>query len=234
MSAFITTGKLNDGQEFSVRSLNLHDIDEVMSLQKKVVLALAEPDFLQPLTVEEYTKILNNNDLMIGVFVGEKMIAFRAMLAPENDDEGLGADIGLRVEEFSSIIYSEISNVDPDFRGNGLQTYMGKILLRNLDRKKYKYMLATVAPFNIASLKDKFALGMEIAELKEKFGGKLRYLFVKELTKESTSSSTSPTEYINMSDMKQQKMLLNEGYRGIAMEKRGNEWFIRFESRNRI
>ncbi|WP_067726354.1 N-acetyltransferase [Oceanobacillus damuensis] len=229
MGTYITTGKLGNGQEFSVRYLNLNDIDEVMNLQNKVVKALPEPDVLQPLTKGEYAKILNNKDMVIGVFVSKKLIAFRAMLAPENDDEGLGADIGLRVEEFPSIIYSEISNVDPDFRGNGLQTYMGKILISNIDRKKYKYVLATVAPFNIASLKDKFSLGMEIAELKEKFGGKLRYLFVKELTAENPSPFASGTENINMSAMEQQKMLLNEGYRGTAMEYRNNDWYLRFE-----
>ena len=41
---------------------------------------------------------------------------------------------------------------------------------------KYDYVCCTVAPFNIPSLKDKFAQGMAIAALKEKYGGSLRYV----------------------------------------------------------
>ena len=35
---------------------------------------------------------------------------------------------------------------------------------------------AAPLPFNIPSLKDKFAQGMEIAALKEKYGGSMRYV----------------------------------------------------------
>ena len=37
-------------------------------------------------------------------------------------------------------------------------------------------MFRTVAPFNIPSLKDKFAQGMEVAALKEKYSGSMRYV----------------------------------------------------------
>ncbi|WP_087974491.1 hypothetical protein [Oceanobacillus rekensis] len=226
---YLTTGKLHNGQTFYVRYLNLQDLPNIIKLQSKVVKALPEPDVLQPLTIEEYTNILNGETLMIGVFVEEKLIAFRAMLVPENDEEGLGADIGLSEEVFPTIIYSEISNVDPDFRKNGLQTYMGEILVNNINRKLFRYVLATVAPFNIPSLKDKFSLGMEIAVLKEKFDGKLRYVFVRDLNREARTDITLDVQNIKMEHIEQQQSLLMAGYRGVSVELIGNEWHVRFE-----
>ncbi|MGJ9459455.1 GNAT family N-acetyltransferase [Oceanobacillus sp. CF4.6] len=222
---YLTTGKLDNGMNFYVRYLTIKDLPEVINLQSKVVQGLPEPDVLQPLTTEEFTRILKDRNLMIGVFVDERMIAFRAMLAPEKDEEGLGADIGLKEEKFGTIIYSEISNVDPDYRGNGLQTYMGKILVNNIDDNRYRYILATVAPFNIASLKDKFALGMEIAVLKEKFGGKLRYVFKKDLNIEAQTVPTKEID-IKMEDIERQQAILMTGYRGVSMKNIADEWYV--------
>ena len=52
-------------------------------------------------------------------------------------------------------------------------SHHGRITKEN---SKYDYVCCTVAPFNIPSLKDKFSQGMEIAALKEKYGGSMRYV----------------------------------------------------------
>ena len=83
---------------------------------------------------------------------------------------------------------------------------------------QYDYVCCTVAPFNIPSLKDKFAQGMEIAALKEKYGGSLRYVFVKELRGDKESDWTD-VKHILMSDAGRQQALLSEGYRGYEMKK---------------
>ena len=221
-----TTGKLHNGQEFYVRYLNFEDLSKIIKLQSKVVRALPNPEVLQPLTTGEFMNILNDESLIIGIFIDGKMIAFRAMLVPENDEEGLGADIGLSEKAFPSLIYSEISNVDPDYRGNGLQTYMGKLLVNNINRKQFRYILATVAPSNIPSIKDKFSLGMEIAVLKEKYGGKLMFLFVKDLYKETRSNVSADVQKVKNDNLEQQQALLMAGYRGVSMEKIDNEWYV--------
>ncbi len=79
-------------------------------------------------------------------------------------------------------------------------------------------MCCTVAPFNIPSLKDKFAQGMEIAALKEKYGGSLRYVFVKELRGDKESDWTD-VQSILMSDASGQQALLSEGIVGMRWRK---------------
>src|SRR5699024_10216636 len=106
------------------------------------------------------------------------------LVPPLDDPEHLGIDAGIAKQERHKMIYSEITVVHPYYRGNGLQTYMGEIVFEQMDKNLYPYVAATVAPFNIPSLKDKFALGMMIIALEEKYNGKLRYVLFKDFTQD--------------------------------------------------
>ncbi|CAG9612332.1 hypothetical protein BACCIP111899_01505 [Bacillus rhizoplanae] len=216
-------------QPFKVTPLSLHHIEQILSVQDDVIEALENKQSLQPLTLEEFQNILTGNGLMIGAFANEQLIAFRALLIPPIDEEHLGLDIGLQGEELERVIYQEVSNVHPTHQGNGLQKMLAKLIMAQLKQvdNKYDYVCCTVAPFNIPSLKDKFAQGMEVAALKEKYSDRLRYVFVKDLKSERQIEWVNVEELL-MSDIAGQKKLLMEGYRGYEMEFRGGEYLVRF------
>ncbi|MEH7457607.1 GNAT family N-acetyltransferase [Bacillus sp. JJ1127] len=216
-------------QTFTVAPLSLQHIGQILSVQDDVIEALENKENLQPLTLEEFQNILNGNGFMIGAFVDEQLIAFRALLVPPIDEDHLGLDIGLTCEELERIIYQEVSNVHPTYQGNGLQKILAKVIMAQLKQldNKYDYVCCTVAPFNIPSLKDKFAQGMEIATLKEKYSDRLRYVFVKELQSEREKEWMN-IEKLLMSDIAGQKRLLAEGYRGYEMEFCGGEYWVWF------
>ncbi|ASN06049.1 GNAT family N-acetyltransferase [Virgibacillus necropolis] len=225
MNTKLTNGTLRDGQAFHVRYLIVEDIPIILNLQEKVKHALQSPATLEPLSKEEFNVILSGHELMIGVFIEEKIIAFRAMLDPEVDDEHLGIDAGLLPEELPKVIYSEISSVDPDYRGNGLQMYMGKLLMKRIDVKRFQYVCATVAPLNIPSLKDKLSLGLKIVALKEKYGGKLRYILIKDLTAKPEDTLTDET-FILSTDITEQQKVLEAGFRGVSIKEENKELYI--------
>lgn len=209
----------------TISLLTEDQLSEVLALQEKVLVVLDQPEFLQPLTLEEFQKILRGNGMMAGAFIDNRLIAFRAMLDPGEDDEHLGIDAGVPVNELTSVLYSEISVVDPEFRGNGLQTILGKWLMEHVDVNRYRYICTTVAPHNIPSLKDKFALGLQIAGLKVKYGNKLRYILFKDLEKPFRTQSTEEVVVL-MSDTTQQQQLLAEGFIGQRIEQRVADWFV--------
>ncbi|MBU8880523.1 GNAT family N-acetyltransferase [Bacillus sp. FJAT-29790] len=229
----IYEGTLNkNGQEgplpFRVRTLNSDHLPAILNVQEEVLLQLQGKDTLQPLTKEEFEFILTGKGLMIGAFDEEKLIAFRALLVPPIDEEHLGIDIGLPEEELSRVIYQEISNVLPAYRGNQLQKILATLIMQELAKSNhgYRYVCCTVAPFNMPSLKDKFAQGMEIGALKEKYGGSLRYVFMKDL-KESEPQEFGEITSILMSDTAAQQAKLTEGWRGVTMEEReGTMWVV--------
>ncbi|PGU09497.1 N-acetyltransferase [Bacillus cereus] len=218
-----------NNESFHVTLLSLEHIKQILSLQNVIVEALENKSRLQPLSLEEFQYILEGNGMMIGAFIENELIAFRALLVPPIDDEHLGIDIGLPESELHRVIYQEISNVHPNCRGNGMQKILANVIMDELQKEdsKYDYVCCTVAPFNIPSLKDKFAQGMEIAALKEKYGGSMRYVFVKEL-REDKERDWIDVQSILMSDASGQQALLSEGYRGYEMVKLNNTFFIKF------
>ncbi|MFS0749054.1 hypothetical protein [Oceanobacillus sp. 1P07AA] len=217
---------LRDGTNVKVRYLTREDLPIIMQLQNIVLEDLIDKDRLEPLSKEEFLTILSGDKLMIGVFNQKTLIGFRAFLNPKNDEEGLGKDIGLLESEYPHIVYSEISNVHPDYRGNGLQTFMGKTWMDSLNRRDVRYILATVAPFNIASLKDKFALGMRIYQLKNKYGGKLRYIFCKDL--QANDNRVKEMKTIEMGDIQKQQQYVNDGYVGVKMIQVKDTWYVEY------
>jgi hypothetical protein len=220
---------LKNGTEITILRLTTHQLDEILILQRKVIESLSTDSFLQPLTEEEFNYILNGKGLMIGAYYNEQLIAFRAMLEPELDEEHLGKDAGLPRSEWPLVLYSEISNVDPGFRGNGLQVLLGKLLMKEVDQQRFHYICTTVAPFNIASLKDKFAHGMQIVSLKVKYGDMLRYILMKDLRQLATGNSFMESCHIAMEDTKEQQRHLLEGWIGTGIEKLDDLWVVRFE-----
>lgn len=220
---------LKNGREITIKRLEADQLDEILILQRKVIESLSTGSFLQPLTEEEFSYILNGKGLMIGAYYQEQLIAFRAMLEPELDEEHLGKDAGLPRSEWPLVLYSEISNVDPDFQGNGLQVLLGKVLMKQVDSQRFRYICTTVAPFNIASLKDKFAHGMQIVALKVKYGDLLRYILMKDLTGPLIEQDTLDSCFVLMADTEQQQKYLYDGWKGTGIEQVDNQWVVRFE-----
>jgi hypothetical protein len=213
-------------QSFNVQTLTLDHLSDILIVQEQIILSLKDRDILQPLSKQEFQFILDGNGLMLGAFVDDTLIAFRALLVPPIDEEHLGLDIGLKVEELQKVIYQEISNVLPEYRGNQLQKTLAILIMQELSQQhhEYRYVCCTVATSNIPSLKDKFVQGMEILALKEKYGGIMRYIFVKDL-QEVNSPIWNQVAFIQMDDIEAQQAKLAEGWRGFQIENRdGVQW----------
>lgn len=226
----IAQGVFPDGQAYIVRRLSDEDIPSVLRLQELVVNHLADRTRLEPLSEGEYYYITGGKGVLIGVFVNNELISFRAVVEPESRREHLGIDAGLPEEELDFVVYQEISNVHPDWRGLNLQRRMAQWAMSELARTNhpYKYVCATVAPFNIPSLKDKFGQGMQIAALKPKYRGHLRYVFIKEL--DGGEERNGESVLCPMGDTEGQQKLLSDGYRGLKMELIDEVYYVEYRN----
>ncbi|SDO21187.1 hypothetical protein SAMN05518871_11245 [Psychrobacillus sp. OK028] len=220
-------GKLGE-KKYIVRELTLEHMDSILRLQHIVLRAMENDNFLSPLTVGEYEDSIVRN-LMIGAFVDNELIAFRALAVPPVDEQHLGYDIGLSHEQLEKVVYQEITNVHPQFRGFGLQKKLGAIIMELLDASPYTHVCATVAPFNIASLKDKLSQGMVIGALKKKYGGMLRYVFYKKIH----VARNNGVKFIEipMDAIEQQQQLIADGWIGTAILQKENTWYVTYEEK---
>ncbi|MFJ7972683.1 GNAT family N-acetyltransferase [Psychrobacillus sp. NPDC096389] len=221
------TGKLGE-KEYVVRVLEKDSVEDVLRLQDLVLETLINNDFLSPVTKEEYEDFVAKS-LMVGVFVENKLVAFRALAIPEIDEHHLGYDIGLQTEQLDQVVYQEITNVHPDYRGFGLQKKLGAIVMELLDASPYTHVCATVAPFNIASLKDKLSQGMVIGALKNKYADMLRYVFYKKLHEERKAGGE--VLEVNMADTEKQQQLLADGWIGTDIVQQDGEWYVTYEEK---
>ena len=213
---------------YEVKVLEQHHLPNILALQEIVYDALPNKDTLQPLSDEEFLYILNGQGLLIGVFVADELIAFRAVLIPEIDAEHLGYAIGLVKEsDLKRVLYQEISNVHPEFRGYGLQKILANVIMQQIDTKDFDYIAATVMPYNIASLKDKFSQGFNIVGLKYAYGGKLRYVFALDLRNQPKYADERVI--ISMGDVDAQKTLLQDGFVGVAMKPQADDWVVEYQ-----
>ena len=135
-----------NNESFHVTSLSSKHIEQILSLQNVVVEALEDKGRLQPLSQEEFQYILEGNGMMIGAFIENELIAFRALLVPPIDDEHLGLDIGLSEGELHRVIYQEISNVHPNCR-KWYAKILATVIMDELQKEdgKYDYVCRTVA-----------------------------------------------------------------------------------------
>lgn len=222
-------GKLKNGEPFTVMKLSENHLHEILSLQEIVYDELENKEILQKLTEDEFRYIVEGNGLAIGAFVDETLIGVRALLVPPIDEEHLGLAVGLKKEELEKVIYQEISFIHPSYRGNRLQQLLAKLIMETLNESdhSYRYVCCTVAPFNIPSLKDKFNQKMEVRALKEIYGGKLRYIFMKDLHKTEEPVWTE-TKDVAMDDITLQQQLLNTGWIGYELVNNENQYYIKF------
>lgn len=213
-------------KDLTYKLLTIEQVEEIEALQQIVVDSLENPTILQPLSRAEFKYILDGNGVMLGAFNDTQLIACRALLKPDPlEAEHLGIDA--KAKDLTRVLYQEVSFVHPSFRGNGLQKILGARIMQCINLADFDLVCATVKPFNIASLKDKFSQGMNVVALKLKYGGKLRYVFSKHLHNESNVFEKE--KIVNMAATKEQQELLAQGYVGTNIHSEKDQWFITYK-----
>jgi len=202
-------------------SLLGHDhLDEVMTLQRKIIRELSRKDMLQPFPEDFMREHIGEKGQIIGVFLGSKLIAFRNIYFPSPDDPewNLGIDIGLEGDDLTRVANLQMVCVHPDHRGKSLALKMNNHVISILrELETHRYLCATVSPFNYWNVRILLNCGFVIKKLKDKYSGKLRYVVYQDLTHPLVFSSLNRRS-ANLVDFPRQKTLLAEGYCGTTLQ----------------
>lgn len=110
-----------------------------------------------------------------GKIVGSLIVNFPGM-----DEDNLGRDISLPVQEYKKVAHIESTVVDEKYRGYGLQDKMMNYAEEIIVAKGYVHLMATVSPDNTYSLRNFQKNGYKIMKVKEKYGGLMRAVLYKQ------------------------------------------------------
>lgn len=211
-------------KEYIITYLDEKHLPLVMRLQEVIVQKLSRPDLLQSFSYEFMKRHMGPQGVVLGVFVEKKLVAFRNLYFPDSWDAewNLGKDLGLPEEELGKVANLQMVCVHPNFRGNSLALKMNRVSLGLLREKgTHHHICATVSPYNIWNIPVLLASGFRIAKLKNKYGGKVRYIVHQDLRKTLPLDDNS-TVPVRLDDLDAQQRWFGSGYYGVALNKRKN------------
>ena len=100
---------------------------------------------------------------------------------PNMSADNLGKDIGLSSEELTKVVHMESVVVLSKYRCRALQSKMLQHAENLIDKNKYRYFVATVAPNNIASIKSFEKNSYKLVREVKKYGGLQRLIYLKKV-----------------------------------------------------
>jgi hypothetical protein len=210
------------GLQYAIAPLGEEHLPVVMALQECIIQNLGRLDLLQPFSCEFMRRHMGRQGMVLGVFVENRLAAFRNIYFPDPHDEewNLGRDLALPEEALAQVANLQMVCVHPRFRGNGLALKMNQISLGLLrESGRHPHVCATVSPYNIWNLPILLNTGFRIAKLKNKYGGKLRYILHQDLNKPFLFHDDCVVK-VDLEDFDTHKKLFATGFSGVALIRR--------------
>lgn len=232
MSSILATGYLSQKSqdsrrhalEYTITYLEEKHLPLLMHLQEVIVQNLSRPDLLQAFSYDFMKRHLGPQGVVLGVFVEKQLVAFRNIYFPDSWDAewNLGKDLGLPEEELVNVANLQMVCVHPRFRGNSLALKMNRVSLGLLRESRTHYhVCATVSPYNIWNIPVLLNGGFRIVRLKNKYGGKIRYIVHQDLRTSLRFNDRSAVS-ARLDDLDAQKKWLDNGFYGVALHKRNH------------
>lgn len=163
---------------------SINDIDEIIKLKKQVWDKMKNKDWyvIDGTNKEFLAKQLKNNGLVLKAIYNNKIIGF---LIVENNIQNTNPIIKLTNLENEIDNCMELLNVavHQEYRGNHLWSLMA-IKAEEMMVRKYnkKYILSTVHPDNIASMKSLLNIGYKVVCTTKMYGNKDRCILLKTIS----------------------------------------------------
>lgn len=110
-----------------------------------------------------------------------RMAGIMNLLTPGTGKANLGHDAGFSEEQLLKTAHVDSVAILPEYRGRHLQSSLLKAAEERLKAEGYRFMMCTVHPENYYSRDNMEKHGFETVCRKEKYGGRIRYIMMKEL-----------------------------------------------------
>ena len=165
-----------------IRTLNTVDLPGLMELQSDVHSGMEDKEQFVFTSLEECADSVIN-DICIGMFKENRLIAASILVVNRASDRNIGAKMGYDPLQSATLDSMFISH---EFRGMGLHNYMIGLRLELADELGAKYAFATVSPKNVYSLKNLKDSGFCCIYRGLMYGSFYRFVMMKKLKLQGT------------------------------------------------
>ena len=167
-------------EEFLIRRCSEADLNDVMDLQYKIKESLPDPGLYAVLEEEGVHESLCE-DYCFGAYCNGRLAGFTMMVANRVSPRNYGAYIGYPEERQKQCVTMELTIVNDDFRGYGLQKFFVNLREEEARRAGATEALVSIAPDNKYSLDNIISSGYEIVDTRPLHEGAIRHILSKKL-----------------------------------------------------
>lgn len=200
-----------------IRHLTVNDEEQVKFFLVSQNSSIPHGFFYEP-NDSIISKCLNSETgISLGAFLNNKLVAIRLTYIPKLDKENHGYSLNFTENELLQVAQFHGTVVLNDIRLKGLGETLVRINAVEILSKGYKYVLVTVHPENIQSIKMFIKNRFKIVAFKNKYNNLPRYILCKKeevATKESNSEIKLPLD-----DIRKIIEKLEAGYCGTFLSK---------------
>jgi hypothetical protein len=214
---------------YVMRFVKLRELDTLFRLHHRVVSGVSHPHVFRADSRGFMEQQIERRGRTVGIFCRGDIVAYAAISFPDDDADNLGRDLPLPASELHHVADYDGSAVDPDYRGNNFQKLMTDVRHRYALLYDRNHIFGTVFPHNIFSLANFLALGCRVRNLKQKYGGMLRFLIYRNL-RDSVPPVLDPHSFVDipLGDIDRHLALLQKGFQGFRVVQEGGEACLRY------
>lgn len=170
------------------RRAEREDLESVMRLIREAKDSVPDTSWFEADGVETVTRHLEEEGFILLAECklqdrkeSKETAAFLMVRFPGSAEDNLGEYLGLEEKEMAKVAHLETAVVSEKFRGIQLQYRLFQKAEEMLYGSEYRYLMATVHPDNVYSLRNMEKLGCKKAAEVLKYGGKPRLVMWKSL-----------------------------------------------------
>ena len=168
----------------NIEKMTVADAPEVMDLIKTVHDNMEHQEWYAIDDLEFYAHFLEEGKGIGYKAVDDEKQALAGIfiaLIPDKKELNLGYDAGLSEEDCNKTAVMDTAAVLPAYRGQKLQYRLMQAAEKDLRKLGFKYLTGTIHPDNQYSLHNAVIQGYKVVNTKEKYGGFLRHIVLKDL-----------------------------------------------------
>ncbi len=167
-------------KDYTLRNLEISDVPVILELQDRVMTGGFDPRWFYPFGEQELMELVESDNIAIGVYIEEKLIAFRAGCFSGREFEEIISVLGEKYKERPCFLMNGVF-VDKAYRGNHLQRKLSEYCMELCRGKGIQTFFSVVHPHNIPSVQSIKSMGFEERKRQMLFDGNYeRFIFVKE------------------------------------------------------